>query len=45
MYINYSIKEIIDSSNELNGKIKVFKTKQLQKDNLLIIEKNRFDII
>ena len=45
MYINYSIKEIIDSSNELNVKIKVFKTKQLQKDNLLIIEKNRFDII
>ena len=44
MYFNYSIKEIMDSSNELNSKIKVFKTKQLQKDNLLIIEKNRFDI-
>ena len=45
MYINYSIKEILDSSNELNDKIEVFKNKQLQKDDLLIIEKNRFDII
>ena len=45
MYINYSIKEILDSSNELNGKIEVFKNKQLQKDELLIIKKNGFDII
>ena len=45
MYINYSIKEILDSSNELNGKIEVFKNKLLQKDELLIIKKNGFDII
>ena len=45
MYINYSIKEIIDSSNVLQGKIDTFKVKQLQKDDLLIIEKNKLDII
>ena len=31
MYINYSIKEILKSSNELQNKIDVFKDKQLQK--------------
>ena len=45
MYINYSIKEILDCSNELQGKIDTFKVKQLQKDDLLIIEKNKLDII
>ena len=45
MHINYSIKEILDCSNELQGKIDTFKVKQLQKDDLLIIEKNKLDII
>ncbi|MDC1055537.1 hypothetical protein OAP93_03800 [Candidatus Pelagibacter ubique] len=45
MHINYSIKEILFSSNELQNKIDVFKAKQLQKDDLLIIEKNKLDII
>ena len=45
MYINSSIKEILDCSNELQGKIDTFKVKQLQKDDLLIIEKNKLDII
>ena len=45
MHINYSIKEILDCSNELQGKIDTFKFKQLQKDDLLIIEKNKLDII
>ena len=45
MHINYSIKEILDCSNELQGKIDTFKVKQLQKDDLSIIEKNKLDII
>ena len=45
MYINYSIKEILKSSNELQNKIDVFKDKQLQKHDFLIIEKNKLDII
>ena len=45
MHINYSIKEILDCSNELQGKIDTFKVKQLQKDDLLIIGKNKLDII
>ena len=45
MLINYSIEEILDSSKELQNKIEVFKTKQLQKDDLLIIKKNKLDII
>ena len=46
MYINNnSIKKILDSSYELQGKINAFKVKQLQKDDLLIIEKNKLDII
>jgi hypothetical protein len=45
MYINYSIKEILKSSNELQNKIDVFKDKQLQKTDFLIIEKNKLDII
>ena len=31
MYINYSIREILDSSNELQSKIDTFKLKQLKK--------------
>ena len=42
---NYSIKEILSSSNELQGKIDAFKVKQNQKDDFLIIEKNKLDII
>ena len=45
MYIKYSIKEILVSSNELQNKIDVFKAKQLLKGDLLIIEKNKLDII
>ena len=45
MNCNYNIKEISDSSNELQVRIKTFKLKQLQKDDLLIIEKNKLDII
>jgi len=45
MYINNSIKKILDSSYELQGKINAFKVKQLQKDDLLIIEKNKLDMI
>ena len=45
MHYNYSTKEILGSSNELQGKINAFKVKQLQKDDLLIIEKNKLDII
>ena len=45
MYYNNSIKEILKSSNELQSKIDIFKLKQLQKDDLLIIEKNKLDII
>ena len=45
MNCNYNIKEISDSSNELQVRINTFKLKQLQKDDLLIIEKNKLDII
>ena len=45
MHINYSIKEILDSSNELQNKIDIFKLKQFQKADFLIIEKNKLDII
>ena len=45
MYINYSIREILDSSNELQSKIDTFKLKQLKKNDILIIEKNKLDII
>ena len=45
MNSNYNIKEISDSSNELQVRINTFKLKQLQKDDLLIIEKNKLDII
>ena len=45
MYYNNSIKEILKSSNELQSKIDIFKLKQLQKDDFLIIEKNKLDII
>ena len=45
MNSNYNIKEISDSSNELQFRINTFKLKQLQKDDLLIIEKNKLDII
>ena len=45
MYYNNSIKKILKSSYELQSKIDIFKLKHLQKDNLLIIEKNGFDII
>ena len=45
MYYNNSIKEILKSSNELQSKIDIFKLKQFQKDDFLIIEKNKLDII
>jgi hypothetical protein len=45
MYINYSIREILDSSNELQSKIDTFKLKQFNKNDILIIEKNKLDII
>ena len=45
MNSNYNIKEISDSSKELQVRINNFKLKQLQKDDLLIIEKNKLDIV
>ena len=45
MYINYSIKKILVSSNELQSKIDTFKLTQLKKNDILIIEKNKLDII
>ena len=45
MNSNYTIKKILDKSNELQDRINTFKLKQLQKDDLLIIEKNKLDII
>ncbi len=45
MNSNYNIKEISDSSKELQVRINTFKLKQLQKNDLLIIEKNKLDIV
>jgi len=45
MNSNYNIKEISDSSKELKVRINTFKLKQLQKIDLLIIEKNKLDIV
>jgi len=45
MNSNYNIKEISDSSKELQVRINTFKLKQLQKDDLLIIKKNKLDIV
>ena len=39
MNSNYTIKKILDKSNELQDRINTFKLKQLQKDDLLIIER------
>ena len=45
MNSHYNIKEMLNSSNELQVRINIFKLKQLQKDDPLIIEKNKLDII